>query len=41
MHYGDDQPEFVGRTGPMRFVEQQRVYDIHQLTFAGQSGMIE
>ncbi|MBB6671094.1 MBL fold metallo-hydrolase [Cohnella nanjingensis] len=26
MHYGDAQPEFVGRTGQMTFVEQQRVY---------------
>ncbi|MBW5444737.1 MBL fold metallo-hydrolase [Cohnella sp. CFH 77786] len=28
MHYGDDQPEFVGRTGRMRFVEQHRTYTI-------------
>ncbi len=26
MHYGDDQPEYVGRTGKMSFVEQQRRY---------------
>jgi len=26
MHYGDDQPNFVGRTGKMRFVVQHRVY---------------
>ncbi|MCD9024282.1 MBL fold metallo-hydrolase [Cohnella silvisoli] len=41
MHYGDDQPDFVGRTGPMKFVEQHRIYDVDQLTFAGQFGMIE
>lgn len=34
MHYGDDQPEFIGRTGAMRFIEQHRIYDIDQLTFA-------
>ncbi|RKP55628.1 MBL fold metallo-hydrolase [Cohnella endophytica] len=34
MHYGDDQPEFVGRTGAMRFVEQHRVYEWDGLTFA-------
>lgn len=26
MHYGDDQPEFVGKTGRMKFVEQHKVY---------------
>lgn len=26
MHYGDDQPAFVGRTGRMRFVEQSKIY---------------
>jgi len=33
MHYGDDQPEFVGRTGKMRFVEQQKEYEVDSLTF--------
>lgn len=28
MHYGDDQPEFVGQTGRMKFVEQHKVYEI-------------
>lgn len=28
MHYGDDQPAFVGRTGWMRFVEQHKIYSI-------------
>lgn len=28
MHYGDDQPEFIGQTGRMKFVEQHKVYDI-------------
>ena len=28
MHYGDDQPDFVGRTGRMTFIEQHRVYAI-------------
>jgi glyoxylase-like metal-dependent hydrolase (beta-lactamase superfamily II) len=28
MHYGDDQPEYAGRTGHMRFVEQGKVYVI-------------
>ncbi|QJD88085.1 ribonuclease Z [Cohnella herbarum] len=41
MHYGDDQPEFIGRTGLMRFIEQQKTYELARLTFAGQSGMIE
>lgn len=41
MHYGDDQPEFIGRTGNMRFVEQQRIYSIDPLTFADQFGMID
>ncbi|MFC5703512.1 MBL fold metallo-hydrolase [Cohnella faecalis] len=27
MHYGDDQPTFVGKTGRMTFVEQNRVYE--------------
>lgn len=31
MHYGDNQPEFVGQTGLMRFVEQHRTYDIDLL----------
>ncbi len=31
MHYGDNQPDFVGSTGMMRFVEQHRNYDIDQL----------
>jgi hypothetical protein len=33
MHYGDDQPNFVGRTGLMKFVEQHRIYEMNQLTF--------
>nr|WP_255807557.1 MBL fold metallo-hydrolase [Cohnella mopanensis] len=41
MHYGDDQPDFIGRTGPMKFVEQQRIYEVNELTFTVQSGMIE
>ncbi|XID95277.1 MBL fold metallo-hydrolase [Paenibacillaceae bacterium WGS1546] len=32
MHYGDDQPDFVGRTGLMAFVEQHVEYDIERLT---------
>jgi glyoxylase-like metal-dependent hydrolase (beta-lactamase superfamily II) len=28
MHYGDDQPQFVGKTGRMKFVEQHKVYKI-------------
>lgn len=28
MHYGDDQPEFIGQTGRMKFVEQHKVYEI-------------
>jgi glyoxylase-like metal-dependent hydrolase (beta-lactamase superfamily II) len=28
MHYGDDQPAFIGRTGLMRFVEQHKIYEI-------------
>lgn len=30
MHYGDDQPNYIGRTGYMRFVEQWKVYEIGQ-----------
>ncbi len=41
MHYGDDQPDFIGRTGQMRFIEQQRVYELDLLTMDLQSGMIE
>lgn len=41
MHYGDNQPDFVGRTGHMRFVEQHHIYDVDQLTFAEQIGMME
>lgn len=26
MHYGDAQPQYIGRTGGMRFVEQHRLY---------------
>jgi glyoxylase-like metal-dependent hydrolase (beta-lactamase superfamily II) len=26
MHYGDDQPDFIGRTGHMSFIEQHKVY---------------
>ncbi|MFC4602048.1 MBL fold metallo-hydrolase [Cohnella hongkongensis] len=32
MHYGDDQAEFVGRTGRMKFVEQQVSYEVERLT---------
>lgn len=28
MHYGDDQPDFVGRTGQMTFIRQHQIYDI-------------
>lgn len=28
MHYSDDQPDFVGRTGFMTFIEQHKFYDI-------------
>lgn len=33
MHYGDDHPEFVGRTGLMQFVEQHVNYQIDPVTF--------
>ncbi|MFC5532271.1 MBL fold metallo-hydrolase [Cohnella yongneupensis] len=33
MHYGDDKPEFVGRTGLMRFIDQHVVYHIDPLNF--------
>lgn len=36
MHYGDDQPSFIGRTGPMRFIEQHRIYEMNAVTFADQ-----
>ncbi len=36
MHYGDEQPEFIGRTGQMRFIEQQKAYELNPQTFAGQ-----
>lgn len=32
MHYADNQAEYIGRTGLMRFVEQHRVYDLNDLT---------
>jgi len=32
MHYGDDQPDFVGRTGRMKFVGQHIAYDLERLT---------
>jgi len=32
MHYGDDQPDFVGCTGRMEFIEQQVVYELDRLT---------
>jgi len=35
MHYGDDQPDFVGRSGKMRFVEQGRTYEVERLTSGG------
>jgi ribonuclease BN (tRNA processing enzyme) len=28
MHYGDDQPSYVGKTGLMRFIEQHKIYAI-------------
>jgi ribonuclease BN (tRNA processing enzyme) len=28
MHYDDNQPEFVGRTGKMKFIEQHKLYAI-------------
>ena len=33
MHYGDDQPEFVGRTGLMQFIDQHVNYQIDPVTF--------
>jgi ribonuclease BN (tRNA processing enzyme) len=36
MHYGDDQPSFIGRTGPMKFIEQHRIYEMNAITFADQ-----
>jgi len=41
MHYGDDQPTYIGKTGAMKFIEQHKVYEIDQLTFTLQSGMME
>jgi len=35
MHYGDDQPEFIGRTGQMQFIEQTRIYEFNELTIGG------
>jgi ribonuclease BN (tRNA processing enzyme) len=32
MHYGDDQPDFVGHTGLMKFIEQHRIYELDHLT---------
>ncbi|TVY00632.1 MBL fold metallo-hydrolase [Cohnella terricola] len=32
MHYGDDQPDFIGRTGQMEFIEQHIVYELERLT---------
>ncbi|WP_027084157.1 MBL fold metallo-hydrolase [Cohnella panacarvi] len=34
MHYGDNQPEFIGRTGLMTFIDQHAKYGIDPLTFA-------
>lgn len=34
MHYGDNQPDFVGRSGDMTFVEQHANYQIDPLTFS-------
>jgi ribonuclease BN (tRNA processing enzyme) len=34
MHYGDDQPEFIGRTGRMKFISQQKEYEVERLTFS-------
>ncbi|RED65847.1 ribonuclease BN (tRNA processing enzyme) [Cohnella lupini] len=41
MHYGDDQREFIGHTGHMSFIEQQKAYDLNPLTFARQFGIME
>jgi ribonuclease BN (tRNA processing enzyme) len=41
MHYGDDQPSFIGKTGLMKFIDQHRVYELDPLTFAEQFSMIE
>lgn len=41
MHYGDDRASFDGRTGLMKFVEQQKIYELDPLTFAGQFGKME
>jgi ribonuclease BN (tRNA processing enzyme) len=41
MHYGDDQPDFIGQTGPMKFVEQQRIYDVNELTLAQKIDIME
>ncbi|MBJ6363241.1 ribonuclease Z [Paenibacillus sp. MAHUQ-46] len=32
MHYADNQPEYIGKTGQMRFIEQQRLYDDTELS---------
>ncbi len=37
MHYGDVQPNFIGRTGAMTFIEQQIAYEVEQLTPGGNS----
>lgn len=29
MHYGDNQPDYIGRTGKMTFIEQHKVYEIN------------
>ncbi|WEK52912.1 MAG: MBL fold metallo-hydrolase [Candidatus Cohnella colombiensis] len=41
MHYGDDQKEFIGRTGLMQFIEQHTHYLIDPLTFSIQSVKME
>ncbi len=39
MHYADNQPEFKGKTGAMRFMEQHRVYsEVELATSSTQAG---
>lgn len=28
MHYGDNQPDYIGLTGPMEFLQQQKIYQL-------------
>jgi ribonuclease BN (tRNA processing enzyme) len=41
MHYGDDQPNFIGRTGHMRFIEQHRIYEMNAVIFSEQFVSLE